>query len=460
MSSDVSGRRVGFAAAFSRHVRWQRNLLRDASDSGDLRQSVRFLILRPGDKLTVCHAKGMADVRANCFRAATPRTARPPGLHWDGFMVADRPHTTRPIPGLGNVALSLVAAAATAIVSQRVLLLENFSSPGASFDGVMRELLVETSGWAPHLLAASRDGGGPSDGFAAHDDFSAFDTLCGADLRIAPAARVWRLFSNQYFFPLLLLNPHHVKQVEALAEPLTPAARGGRATGREGGGAGVSRPQPSLWTPALRAMWRPAPRLAARIASFSQREGLDAAPYVAMHVRVNFADQRDGRRRLTGAVRCVRQRLAAVNASDVFVATMYKANRVALRAALGAHAIRVHWFGASVEAQGESSAAADSALADMTLMGTATEVLITPGSTFGYVAHGLGGARASTYGGTHTSRELVGPAAHDCSEIATSEPNFHFLKHALRTYASCRVGAREARARGSELYRRSAMQHR
>ena len=86
---------------------------------------------------------------------------------------------------------------------------------------------------------------------------------------------------------------------------------------------------------------------------------------------------------------------------------------------------------------------------------------VTPGSTFGYVAQGLTASGAATlYGGTHTSRELVGPAQRDCSPVATSEPNFHFLKHALRAYASCRAGQREARARGSEIYQRSALQHR
>ena len=83
----------------------------------------------------------------------------------------------------------------------------------------------------------------------------------------------------------------------------------------------------------------------------------------------------------------------------------------------------------------ESSAASDSALADMLLMGGAREVLVSPGSTFGYVAQGLAGRRATIYGGTHTSRELVGHDTRHCSAIATSEPNFHFLKHALKKHA-------------------------
>ena len=139
---------------------------------------------------------------------------------------------------------------------------------------------------------------------------------------------------------------------------------------------------------------------------------------------------------------------------------MYQTNRRMLSAELRPHGVRVHWFGKSMEAQAESTAGADSALADMLLMGGAREVLVTPGSTFGYVVHGLSGGRATLYGGTHTSRDLVGPAALDCSAVPTSEPNFHFLRHALRTYPTCRAGAREARARGSDIYERSAMQHR
>ena len=182
-----------FTAAFERHMRWQRGLLERAESRQHL---PRFLVLRPGDKLTVCNAKGMADVRAHCYKGSPPRgrTKKVDGVHWDTQMLAGNPHLSRPIPGLGNVALSLVAAAATAIVSRRVLLLENFTSAGASFGAPLRELLVETSGWAPHLSRATS----VADGFAAHDDFSAFETLCAADLRTTPTARVWRIFSNQY----------------------------------------------------------------------------------------------------------------------------------------------------------------------------------------------------------------------------------------------------------------------
>jgi hypothetical protein len=526
-----------FTAAFARHMRWQRSVLTrlDSSSSSATPARVpRFLVLRPGDKLTVCDASGMSDVRTHCFRGAAPHTPRPDGVHWDTHMLSGyrERKLTRPIPGLGNVALSLVAAAATAMVSRRVLLLENFTAAGESFGSPLRELLVETSGWLPHLRRASLGvaplasssarglkGGIPaggtsgaglppstSDGFAAHDDFSAFESLCALDLRRHPPARVWRLFSNQYFLPLLLLNPHHARQLEAMAEALdgtrgrvllstgssdasgsgggaghrhshaeAGTGRGGvgGGGGRGGGGHGardgivgrgraarVSNASASLWTPALRAIWRPSPRLAKRLDAYVRRASLHSQRYLAMHIRVNFASQRDGPSKVAGAAACVLSRLRAHNASHLFLATMYASNRRSISASLGLHGIRVHWYGKSMEAQAESTDASDSALADMLLMGGAEEVLVTPGSTFGYVAQGLAGRRATIYGGTHTSRDLVGPAQADCSGVATPEPNFHFLRHAISRYSACRAGARDAKKRGSAMYRLSSMQHR
>ena len=246
-------------------------------------------------------------------------------------------------------------------------------------------------------------------------------------------------------------------QLEAMAEPLDGTGGEG-PSGTASALAAADAPR-SLWTPALRALWKPSARLESRLHAYARQSQLQSEPYVAMHMRISLADQRDGQRKLETAAACARSRLAAANASHLFLATMYQSNRRALSAALGRSGVRVHWFGRSMEAQAESSAASDSALADMLLMGGAREVLVTPGSTFGYVAQGLAGRRATVYGGTHTSRDLVGPAARDCSGVATSEPNFHFLRHATNRYESCRAGAREAKKRDSAMYRLSSMQH-
>jgi len=440
---------AGFTAALREHLRWQRAELA----RGDVeREPPRFLVLRPGDKLTVCRPHGDADLRKQCFRATPPSTAGPAGVHWDATMLRDQPAgTSRPVPGLGNVALSLVAAAAVAIASRRVLLLENFTRPGASFGAPVRELLAESSGWAPALASASRLGA--ADGFASHDDFSAFAVLCSADLRVTPAARVWRVWSNQYFAPLLLLNPHHAAQVEAMAEALEGSASGDGEDGGGGGGGGGGRR--SLWTPGLRALWRPSERLRAQLELF--RAAKLRERYVGIHVRVSLQEQEKKLDRLGGAVSCLRARLAANNASTVFLATMHSANRRALAQALRPFGHRVVWYGRAVEVQAASRSATDSALADMALMGGAAEVLISAGSTFGYVAQGLSGRRATLYGGTHTSRELVGPRAPDCSAVGTTEAAFHFLPHATRRYTSCREGA--VRAKQSALFLSSAVRH-
>ena len=205
----------GITAALHRHLRWQRQLLAQPERAA----GTRFLVLRPGDKFTVCSERGMDNVRRHCRRGAAPKSSAAstrPGAHWDEVMTAGQPGLTRPVPGLGNVALSLVSAAVAAMLSHRVLLLENYTTAAGSFGAPLTELLVETSGWAPRLARAQARS--RVDAFAAHDDFSAFDQLCAADLRRAPSARVWRVFSNQYFLPLLLLNPHHAAEVESLAE--------------------------------------------------------------------------------------------------------------------------------------------------------------------------------------------------------------------------------------------------
>lgn len=123
---------------------------------------------------------------------------------------------------------------------------------------------------------------------------------------------------------------------------------------------------------------------------------------------------------------------------------MHEPTRHALAAALPG--VEVIWFGRALGAQGASSRAIVSAVSDMWLMGAGTEarllsfsnlrvdrrarvafitfspplslkVMITPGSTFGYVAHAISGGRATMYGGTHTSHDLIGATSiHDCRE--------------------------------------------
>ena len=214
------------SAALARHLAWQQRLLEQTKARGSLGEAVSFLVLRPGDKLTVCSASGMQDVRGRCWKGSSPPSLRRRTVdaeasnlaepHWDVVMTSRRRRQlTRPVPGLGNIALSLVSAVVTAIVSRRVLQVENWTMAAESFGEPMPALLLDTSGWMPYV-AALQASGASVDSFVAHDDSSGFGSLCADDLRRRPRARLWRIFSNQYFLPLLLLNPHHAAQVEAM----------------------------------------------------------------------------------------------------------------------------------------------------------------------------------------------------------------------------------------------------
>ena len=369
-------------------------------------------------------------------------------------MTSGKATITRPLPGLGNVALSLVAAAATAIVSRRILLLENFSIPARSFGSPIRELVAETSGWAPHLSEATQYGG-VMDSWAAHDDQSAFADLCTANLRSWPPSRVWRIWSNQYFAPLLLLNTHHAASVESMVETAAEAGIGSDMTAGSAVGAAMKGDGHSLWVPAIRSLWVPRPSLLAELAAFESRRGLSGAPFVAMHARMPLKPMQ-----VRGITACVLARLAANNASTLFLATLFGANRRMLEQALAAKGRRVVWFGRTLERQSESSSGSDAAVADMWLMGRAREVMVNAGSTFGYVVHGLSGGRATRYGGTHTSAHFVGAVGpNDCRAVGTPEASFHLLPSALRSSTACRTGEREAKRRHSVLFASMTVKH-
>ncbi|KAL1503966.1 hypothetical protein AB1Y20_010383 [Prymnesium parvum] len=427
------------------HLRWQREQLRLWRRGAP---PPRFLVLRPGDKYTVCSSPpGHDDLRAHCYRHRGAVPAAPPA-HWDESILSSRPRLTRPIPGLGNIALSLVSAAVAAVVSRRVLLVEKAAGLAAALGPPLDELLLETSGWAEAVAEAQRRGLA-LDGFAAHDDISAMEGLCADDLRLRPTARVWRIFSNQYFLPLLLLNPHHARQVERMAL----AAAGGKRAARRAD-ASAAGGQVRLWGPALRTLLRPSEAVQRSLSAFLD-EQTAGQPMVSMHVRAQLTGDAN---KLAAAAACARSRLRANNASLLFLATMHEQTRHALAAALPE--VKVLWFGRAIGAQGSSRRATISAVSDLWLMGAAKEVMVTPGSTFGYVAHAISGGRATLYGGTHTSHDLIGATSdNDCREVPTSEAAFHFLKHARSRFESCRAGHRNASMRTTDLYRLSSVIH-
>ena len=521
------------SVALARHLAWQQRLLEQTKERGALSEAVSFLVLRPGDKLTVCSASGMQDVRGRCWKGSSPPSLRrrtvhaeasspaEPEAHWDVVMTSGRRRQlTRPVPGLGNIALSLVSAVVTAIVSRRVLQVENWTMAAESFGEPMPALLLDTSGWMPYV-AGLQASGASVDSFAAHDDSSGFGPLCADDLRRRPRARLWRIFSNQYFLPLLLLNPHHAAQVEAMgAVGATRGVRGLRAVGgtargvREGvagtragtvrrlgehahlelgetageggaeGGLGGSlvagtargpgagpgavrrglstsrrrgsaakrgrgagrgahgRPGAAggdsggLWGPALRGLMRPQPRLLAAAAAYVARSGLglNGSAVLGLHARSGLEAPAQRERLFS----CARARLKALNASAVFLATMARRTRAQVGEGLRGDA-RVLWYGEAVGVQGESKRQLDAALLDLWLLGSASdEILISRGSTYSYVAHGLGKKPATIYGASHNSAAAHGTLA-ECARVPTAEPSFHLLQRALGR-PECRAG--------------------
>ena len=81
----------------------------------------------------------------------------------------------------------------------------------------------------------------------------------------------------------------------------------------------------------------------------------------------------------------------------------------------------------------------DAALLDLWLLGAASdEILVSRGSTYSYVAHGLGNKPATIYGASHNSAAAHGTLA-ECARVPTAEPAFHLLQRALGR-PECRAG--------------------
>ena len=408
---------LGIDAALERHIAWQRKLLERRP------QEAQFLVLRPGDKLTLCR-KGVQ----GCKRGASPSTswfkAHRKHRHWDEVMEASSDGYSRPVSGLGNVALSLVSAAATALVSRRVLLIERWQVANHSFGPPLSHLILETSGWAPHVAAAQKNGSF-IDWFAAHDDMSASEQLCSIHLRKESSVantRLVRIFSNQYFLPLLLLNRHHAAAVERMAIQPTVSPR-------RMSGAPPSLFSNGLWGPAVRYLFKLREPLQRQVDAFVAAK-LKGRRSLGVHLRSvpsEHQEQRD--------FECIQQRLAATNASVLLVATMHSHLRDKLARRL--KSVEVVWMDGTEATQGVSTHHMDSAAIDLALLGRTDSLMLQKASTFGYLAHGLGGTPATSYGVGHVSIRM--PSG--CQDVPTTEPSFHFYGQALKQYRSCKLGS-------------------
>ena len=433
MSMALSDLHAPVAKALARHMAWQRNQLRSATRDPTA-EAPRFLVLRPGTYSDLCR-KVVGD--GTCFRASPPRM--PESLaaheHWDDLLTANRTDgAQRLLPGMGNIMVAVASAAVVALLSRRVLLVENWTATG-TFDAPLSELLVglgTTTGWEPHLARAqamSRE-----ETFLAHDGSWLANRICSSDLSSWPPARVWRIFSNQYFLPLLRANPFHHAALSGME------SRGG-----------------GLWAPLVQTLLRPAPALRARIERFERNElrAISTHPQpstassassrtpllLTMHVRCSFPlSGWCSSNKLASYARCARARIAAARRRDtqrsegaarpvvLFIATMHDRDRRTLAALLSDTGAKVtHVRGAAAE-RVESGVRwqEDGRVLDTYLLSLGSELLLTPGSTFGYVAIALAAPSAMV------------TMLDTCRSPPMRESPFHVFKHALRTSSACR----------------------
>lgn len=457
-------------AALHAHLAWQRRLL-ERANAGLLtasdEESLRFLVLRPGDRNTLCSTGWLASGR--CFPAAknhgiTPESMQP-WEHWDDVVIAHpgikidqrMGSPKRLLPGLGNIACSIASAAVIAMLSKRVLQVENWTIAAGSFAPPLPELLAgslgnQTSGWEPYIARAQAIS--RAETFITSDDVSLSGTLCAADLSREPAARVWRIFSNQYFIPPVLLNPHHQAQ---MGEWLRPSSgRRGRHAGtkhanddeEDGGGGGgevAMAPRSSttegdfgqMWSPLIRRLFRPRAHLQQRIDSFAKSVGLENA--ITMHLRcMETLSGFCGGSTIMKHAACARSRLTATGATTLYIATMHARDRTYLTKALNYSGVTVVHIDGKMAERVETGKAwqEDARIIDTWLLSMGAELLLSPASTMGYVAMALAGPRTRI------------TMLRTCEPSPSREASYHMLKNTIAyrrpkgergVGASCRV---------------------
>ena len=385
-----------------------------------------FIVLSPGDRHSQCTRGTPQKCRGRAFAAAgrTPPTRIQEGAasfsRWDDELTGHGSRH-RPLPGLGNGALPLVSAAVLAIVTGRVLLLENWTYSRHAFAAPLLELLVDGNPWEPFLQRAQRIS--HRELFLAHDDFSSSSLLCSTDLanEATVAQRVWRIYSNQWFLPLLRANPHHANAILAMA------------------------PDGGLFSAMAKVLMRPSHQVSTLIDSAhatwnsaALRGALGHAgstgQYIAMHVRCSSNWYGCSKRVLHAAVRCARARLKLQpgKAAEklIFVAAQHAHMRLELEAALNSTA-RVHFYGPppgvfETSTRGGWSAELEiNRLVDAWLLAQGNETLISLGSTYSDVVRGL--ARGSVF------------SISNCVRVSTNEdPRMHVLHEVKRRESKCR----------------------
>lgn len=438
-----------FVARLDRHLRWQR---KQQLLAGDAARQHRFLILRPGDRYTVCNPLGFT--RRAAHNKSLPgclslQTHMPPSFmadprvkrnayrgHWDAVASQMMPNFTRidaVVGGLGNIMSALVSAAAVAMLSRRILLVENMTDWRRTFGSPLSDLVLEGSAFEASLLAAQDDEQDSRlDSFMAQDDFSVAVDLCSTNLRHKPRQRAWRLMSNQYFLPLMLLNPHHSDELASMAGA-PPDERGD--------------PQPAFWGPALSYFFRPLPHVMRQVDHFRATHFMPGERVIGVHFRCLAIDGlcRYGTKKdPTRAVECARTRLLASGAKHLFVATMHHSHRLAFERGLSGVA-NVSWYGKAVEQQDQSVAQEEARMVDLMLLSRMDELLLATHSTFSHMARAmaLGHGIPSTW---YSKCSSVPPAA--------TEPNLHLTSQLFRDVRKpqCSAGNRSLLARSPSAF--------
>lgn len=409
-----------------RQLRWQRALRQTQPESA------HFLLLRPGDRYTMCDGRGESDLRKACKRMKEPSRPRRAEEHWDDYMLDGRPGAMRPIPGLGNIVLSLVSAALTAAVSGRVLLVENFTAAALTFGEPLTELLYENSTWRPYVEAEQR-AGRAVDWWAAHDGRGAFEHFCADDLRAEPRPKVLRVFSNLYYAPLLMLNPHHRAELEAFAtQPILPPNRFPRAVASKDGAAYST----GLWPQAVRTLLRPRPSLLASARRFTRANFPRTGIVLGMHIRTSMTD--DQRQQ---SVNCVKQVVAKANASALLIVSMHlkEIEQFAARLALTVKVLRAP---PAPEFQSAGADHLSAAMLDVLHLASTDGLLISRASTYGYLISGVAHRPVTVFSSTgQVSTEGLFKGVGTCDLVPSTEPVFHLMGTAVRGNPSCRAAA-------------------
>ena len=262
-------------------------------------------------------------------------------------------------PGLGNILEALTSAAALAIATRRILVIEGWPTASSSFGAPLSELLVGRTDvplllnplpspsdsatslgtWHARLMRAQPPGSRRFDTFASHDGLSAASVICGKSgnspvSRREPQARVWRIYSNEYFLPLLRDHP------EAIARPEVRF---------------LSADGPGVWAALVHGLLKPVPAIQQRVEDFYARHMLRSEahptrpPTMGFHLRCVNLNGHCSARILTQATRCAYHRLRSLeNATrqpgqpagmraQLFIATMSSHAREYMRDILSTH---------------------------------------------------------------------------------------------------------------------------